>query len=418
MGVELRKDLEVAVEPEFGYMKERGSGDRNIVSVMSQILIAVALYEICYYLFYRQANSCQGDLGTYISDLTAHIRYGIDGIGYSLLYKVIGFFVKHFGTSGVAALESSMIVLTWYFGKRLIDRIAGYRSIVSIYASLGLIFLAAIHVQGRNYFMYEEFVVTQPWHNITFIGMRLLAILTIYYFIDLYRNYQSETIRKNYILVSGFLFLSAYVKPNFFISFSFALLIVIVIDFLGDPERFKNFRKYFMLGSTVFPACVILYIQSLDLYPSGLEGDAGTETSGVAITWFRGILGCSLGHVLINVFLSLAFPIIVFVFNKGGDKVSRYICLLYVVSFGVANLFQETGPRQYHGNFFWGMFCAGYLLFLFAISLFIKNWKERVPRGSKASIVYKAAGTVLFVCHALSGFGYFRLLLRGAYFGV
>ena len=385
-----------------------------------QASIAIALYLVCYHLFYGQANSLRGDLGTYVSDLTAHIRYGIDGIGYSLLYKIVGFFVKHFGTAGVASFESAMVVLTWYFGKRLIERIAGFRSIMSAYASLGLIFLAAIHVPGtgRDYFFYEEFVVTQPWHNITFIGMRLLAVLTIYYFIDLYNNYQRKTVWKNYVLTTGFLFLSAYVKPNFFISFSFALLIVIILVFLGDPERWKRLWKYFMLGSTVFPACIILYVQSLDLYPSGLEGDAGTETSGVAITWFKGILGCTLSHVLTNVFLSLAFPIIVFTFNKGGDRISRYICLLYVVSFGVANLFQETGPRQYHGNFFWGMFCAGYLLFLFAISLFIKNWKERVPRGSKASIVYKAAGTVLFVCHALSGFGYFRLLLRGAYFGV
>lgn len=392
----------------------------NFISVFSEIFIAVALYLVCYHLFYGQANSIHDELGTYISDLTAHIRYGIDGIGYSLLYKVIGYFVKHFGTSGVAALESSMIVLTWYFGRRLIDRVAGYRSVVSIYASLGLIFLAAIHVPGtgRDYFFYEEFVVTQPWHNITFIGMRLFAILTIYYFIDLYGNYQRETMWRNYALVSGFLFISAYIKPNFFISFSFALLIVLVLDFLMDPGRWKRIPKYFMLGSTVFPSCIILYVQSLDLYPSGLEGDAGTETSGVAITWFRGILGCSLGHVLTNVSLSLAFPIIVFVFNKGGDRTSRYICLLYIVSFAVANMFQETGPRMNHGNFFWGMFCAGYFLFLFAISLFLKNWRERVPHGFKAAAVYRLTCLGLFACHVLSGIGYFRLLSRGAYFGV
>ena len=388
--------------------------------MFSEIFIAVALYLVCYHLFYCQANSSQGELGTYVSDLTAHIRYGIDGIGYSILYKVIGFFVRHFGTSGVAAMESAMIVLTWYFGRRLIDRIAGYRSVVSIYASLGLIFLAAIHVPGagRDYFFYEEFVVTQPWHNITFIGMRLFAILTICYFIDLYKNYQSVTKWKNYLLVSLFLFISAYIKPNFFISFSFALLIVIIIDFLMDRERWKRLTKYFMLGSTVFPACAILYIQSLDLYPAGLEGDAGTETSGVAITWFRGILGCTLGHVLTNVGLSLAFPIIVFAFNKGGDKISTYICLLYLVSFGVANMFQETGPRMYHGNFFWGMFCAGYLLFLFAISLFLRNWRERVPHGFKAAAVYRITCLGLFICHVLSGIGYFRLLSRGSYFGV
>lgn len=408
---------EIKLKSETAYRKGIGSWRANFVSVYSQILIAAALYLICYHLFYGQASRSAGALGTYLSDLTAHIIFSTKGTGYSLLFRIIGFLVNHFGPAGVAVLESSMVVLTWYFGKRLIDRIVGYSSVVSLYASLGLIFLACIHVPGRTYLIYEVFVVTQPWHNITFIGMRLLAVLTIYFFIDLYKNYHTKIIWKNYVLTSSFLFLSACVKPNFFISFSLALFIVIVIDFLRTPERRKRVWEYLILGSMVFPTCIILYVQSLVLYPSGIGGGGNPGTSGITLIWFRDLWGCSISQLLTNVFLSLAFPITVFLFNKGGDKISRYICLLYLVSFVIANLFEETGPRWNDGNFFWGMFCAGYFLFLFAISLFLKNWNV-CDTNKKTTVVYKFVCVILFACHVVSGFCYFLLLSLGASFHV
>ena len=213
------------MKPEIEYIKNKELRCRNIISVFSQILIAVALYVVCYHLFYRQSI---GGPGNYQSDLPLHISAGIKGESYSFLIKLVGIIATNVGNEGVAAFESGMVVLTWYFAKRLIDRISGFQSVISIYASLGLIFLTNIHLSIFDYY-YSERVVSQPWHNITYIGMRLFAVLTIGCFIDLYKNYMSKILWKNYCFVLFFLLISACVKPNFFISFSAALLVALIV---------------------------------------------------------------------------------------------------------------------------------------------------------------------------------------------
>ena len=115
----------------------------NVIYYVSQVIIAIALFAVCYRLFYHQAI---GGPGNFESDLPLHVAFALDGSGYSALYTVIGIIARHFGNEGVAALESAMVVLTWHFAGRLIDKISGFSSIVSLYVSLGLIFLANIHL--------------------------------------------------------------------------------------------------------------------------------------------------------------------------------------------------------------------------------------------------------------------------------
>lgn len=251
-----------------------GKGGRKhcIIYVFNLTVIAVALYWLCYNLFCREAVRYAGALGNYASDLPQHISFGLSGQGYSLLYKIIGLLAGTFGTESVCAFESLLVVLTWYFAARLIEKISGFYSTVSLYVSLGLIFLTTINIPGIYSFYYINSIITQPWHNITYIGMRLFAVLTIFFFTDLYRSYPSQICLKDYLPVSLFLFLSACMKPNFLLSFSLALLIVLIADFAKDSRRAQNLRKYVIMGSTVFPSIAVLYLQSRSLYPAGIGG--------------------------------------------------------------------------------------------------------------------------------------------------
>lgn len=317
----------IVVKPEIEYIKNKELRCRNIISVFSQILIAVALYVVCYHLFYRQSI---GGPGNYQSDLPLHISAGIKGESYSFLIKLVGIIATNVGNEGVAAFESGMVVLTWYFAKRLIDRISGFQSVISIYASLGLIFLTNIHLSIFDYY-YSERVVSQPWHNITYIGMRLFAVLTIGCFIDLYKNYMSKILWKNYCFVLFFLLISACVKPNFFISFSAALLVALIVDFIKHEKTIENLRKYFIIGSVVFPSCAVLFIQSRVLYPSGFAGGNATD-SGIQLVWFADFFNIGIGKGILKIFLCLSFPAIVFIVNKGGDTASRFVGLFFLVS--------------------------------------------------------------------------------------
>ena len=119
----------------------------NIIYAFSLAVIAVALFAVCCRLFYHQSI---GGEGNFLSDLPLHISFALGNSGYSALYIVIGIIARHFGNEGVAVLESAMVVLTWYFAARLLEKISGFGSIVSLYASLGVIFLTNIHL--TNYF--------------------------------------------------------------------------------------------------------------------------------------------------------------------------------------------------------------------------------------------------------------------------
>ena len=106
----------------------------NVIYYVSQVIIAIALFAVCYRLFYHQA------------------------IG--------GPVARHFGNEGVAALESAMVVLTWHFAGRLIDKISGFSSIVSLYVSLGLIFLANIHLPIFDAFYMMGFYILGGYYQI------------------------------------------------------------------------------------------------------------------------------------------------------------------------------------------------------------------------------------------------------------
>lgn len=388
----------------------------NIIYYVSQVIIAIALFAVCCRLFCMQAYEYPGALGNHVSDLPAHIRFGIEGRGYSLLYIIIGVLARTFGYEAVCVFESVLVVLTWYCAVRLIEKVSGFYSIVSLYVSLGLIFLTTINLPGIYGFYYTGSIITQPWHNITYIAMRLFAVLTVSCFIDLYKNYPGCVRLRDYALVSIFLFLSACMKPNFLVSFSLALLIVLIVDFAKDRRRWENLRNYVIIGSTVFPSLAVLYLQSRILYPQGIGG--GEETSGLALAWFPGFFSQGVGTTVLKLILCLAFPVIVLAMNKGGSRMDRFIVLLYLVSFAIVNLLHETGPRQNHGNFYWCIYGAGYLLFLISASLFLKNWREGFPEGRKSALVYKISCAALFACHVISGLFYFNLLLRGSGYGI
>lgn len=383
----------------------------NTVSVFSQILIAVALYGLCYHLFYMQSIQEGGIIRDFFSDLPLHISAGIKGESYSFLTRTAGIVAINFGNEGVAAFESGLIVLTWYFARLLIEKITGFRSVISIYAALALIFLTNIHLPVFDYY-YKERFISQPWHNITYIGMRLFAVLAIFYFIDLYKNYRERILWKNYFCILLLLLLSAGSKPNFFISFSAALFIALVVDFVRDDRRIENLKKYFIIGSTVFPSCVVLFLQTRILYPSGVSGQSG-ET-GIMLVWFSNFFEIGIGMGIIKLFVCLTFPAVVFLVNKGGDRAGRFIVLYFLVSFFIAYVFQESGARKNDGNFFWGIRCAGYILFLFAFSYFIKNWKEGVPEKKVASVIYKILCVILVIAHIYSGLTYFNIIRQGA----
>ena len=101
-------------------------------------------------------------------------------------------------------------------------------------------------------------------------------------------------------------------------------------------------------------------------------------------------------------------------FGRNHDKVTVGTIVKYVKDHGL----WEDGPRQSHGNFLWGLYITGYILYLYVYAMFIRNVREYRSGGAartKGARVYLIAGFILMVLHIASGLYYFRGIIMGEY---
>ncbi len=390
-----------------------GNAERSSKNRMRgwRILLGVLLFGACFFLFYKQAYS---DGTVYGSDLPDHIAFAREGSSYSALYYLMGALLKIVPHDWIAAaLEALLVVLTWCAARRFVMKYSDLPEPVCTGVSFAVLFLCSLYVPVLSPWFYRLGYVTQPWHNITYIGMRLFAVMTMYCFVDTFRHYQERIDRKNWILISAFLAASTAVKPNFLMCFSMALLVFLLKDFAEETARqgfrIQNLKKYVIMGCVVLPSLLILGLQGIILY-GGADNTSGISFGMQASSFMPGKRA-----VLVGLLKALPFPALVCFYNRGkSDKARHFFCMMYLFAFLTGMLFQETGERAIAGNFMWGMYVAGYLMFLFLIPEYLSTvmgWRDR--EKTAAQKLYAVCGSVLLFWHFSSGLAYFIRLLMG-----
>ena len=281
------------------------------IVLICKVIIGILLFSLFTFLFYRQAINYGG---RYASDLPAHIGFAVNGDGYSLLYFTIGLILKIIPNYlPVAALESLMIIGCWLVAEKVITKYFHLDNMTAMLISTGLLFLTSIYVPYIAPFFYTGGIITQPWHNITYLGMRVFAVITIYYFLEIFQTYQEQMRFLDWAKIATPLALATSVKPNFLIAFSFTLLLFLLIDFFKGKMTKKKFVNTIIIGTTVFPSCFILLLQSFILFSPGDSGEA----SGIMITLFGSeFLQAGLFAVVQKLVRALAFPVLVFIYNR------------------------------------------------------------------------------------------------------
>lgn len=176
------------------------------------------LFGILTTLFYRQAIQYNG---MYRSDLPIHIRFAVEGDGYSILYFLMGvIFDLTKSVFFIALLESLMIIITWLFTARLIQyMIRGISHVKACIFGLPIVFLTGIYIPVIYERFYKQQLITQPYHNITYYGMRLFAVCVMIIFVKLFDTYLERIKWSDWCLLSLSLVLATMIKPNFFCSF-------------------------------------------------------------------------------------------------------------------------------------------------------------------------------------------------------
>lgn len=384
---------------------------KNRAIDIAKIAYVGLIFLTAVYLFYNQGVT--PDRTIFLSDLPDHVAFAMTGDSYSFMYLIMGILLKlpRGRMFAIAAFAALLVVgagwITYLLLKKMMPE---NKKNLAFFIAFSLLFLTSIYLPGIYEKFYWNTFAAQPWHNITYIGMRFFALWTMYSFFEVYENYLEGIGVKQWIKIAVPLLLGTAIKPNFLLSFAFALLAILIIDyvkhFLEHKRLFdQTFWNIVKMGTVVFPACFALLVQAVILYGPSESGEA---TSSVIITWGATLLKDGLYVLVMKTVCSLAFPIFVYVCNrKDFDKKINFTYLMFLVTFIQVHMLDEAGARANHGNFTWGIYNAVYIMFIYAIGCFVQN------ANIKDKKVETMVGWGMLALHLISGITYYVILLQG-----
>ena len=377
----------------------------NAILILWTILLTVFFS----FLFSRQAISYNNE---YASDLPALIDAAVKGKNASMLFFVIRRLLEltHDFLYAIALFEGLIAALTWTFTALYIEKYYSFKRWAAMLCALFPMFLTSVPVPlFRKYF--ADSLVAQPWHNITYLAMRLFAVPALYFFMEMYRICQEEKriSLKHWVLACGFLSLSTNINPGFFMVFSVTLLIFLLKDLL---EKRSSLKDIILMGSAAVPSFILICVQYalLKMQDSGYHINVGISAlflqDGARAFVMRFVTG-------------LFLPVLVLWFNR--KRLTRsviFVYAAYAVSIIEAVFLTESGERLYLGGFMWGMYAFAFLLYMLILPLMAENVCEYIRgRGWQKSDIrqnaYIVIVCVLVIAHAVSGMQYYHILLRG-----
>lgn len=278
-------------------------------------------------------------------------------------------------------------------------------------ASFCVLFSGPIYLPVVSPHFYSETWSKYAWHSPTEMAMVLFSIVSIYFFVKIYDEYFESVSFKQWIALALAVLLSAWAKPNFMIAFAPVLLLILIADLFRRREYslWYRFKRIVVLGSAMFPAGMFTILLSF------LEFSGDNSDNGIAIN--IGYFIKQMEHPVAAIICSLAFAILVLTFNykKLRDIVYQVSTGVFLAGSAEYLILTETGRRLKHGNFAWGRQIGEYLLFLYAIALFIKNIRDEEFLSNKPKLrkVYITCGAVLLTAHVICQLVYVQYIIRG-----
>lgn len=378
--------------------------DKAVVFVIGLLTICVMV------LFYRQATEYQG---LYFSDLPNHIKFGQEGIGYSLADRIFGVLMRlPGGYLLIAATLTCCVVLNGYVGY-LFLKLMLKRNKVEISAfvlwgcSFLLMFEASVYLYHIFPYFYMKSYSTQPWHNATYIFMRLFGTMALILYFHIEEHYLENISIKEWLGFAVCLTLVNAFKPNFIVVFAPMMLIMLVRDFV--KLHGKRVMQMIKFGCAVLTSLLVLIFEAKVLYPKG--GESGLE---IGVQHFVEFLSSPV--TLLQLLCSLSFPLLIAGIGlKKKENMYFLKCtwMMYIIGILEYKLIWETGPREKAGNMAWGFMFGAYAVFLASVAKLLA-WTKNEKKCSG----YLIASWTLLGLNILSGLMYFGVLLFGGYYAI
>lgn len=377
------------------------------LKILIIIGILLIIFVSCCYLFFHQAT------GNFTSDLASHIGAALNPNSSSYtITKPIYFIIYHYlyGNFGISIFLAGIIIFTIFVSYKLLRLYSKKTNwfILFLFAIL-INFIIAIRIKAITPSWNFGLQEATEWHNSTFICMKFLGILVVYYYFIIDSNYLKKMNIKNYIIFTILLILVNLTKPSFILIFAPAMLVALIIDFIKNKKNFNNLRQIILFGIPVLISCLILLYQYKVLY-------TGDDNSGIALG-FMNILKLYHPYPLISILQSIAFPLYILINNFKAeikDRKNYFAWLMWGAGITEYLFLEETGPRALDGNFDFGVCFSLIILFISSIIILLENRKD-FKRLIYKYIYYFVAFSLLLL-HIIFGLIYFYRLMNGAYY--
>lgn len=381
----------------------------DITAYILFALCTVATFAVSWRLFYLQFT--HGDGSVYSSDLGSHVSSALSGNGYSLMATIFRLFYK-LAPNGLSltfsmALITALTALVAMWCMRIILRQMGVKKygVLYMFAGVAALFMSSVYIPQYYPWYYDNSFGTQPWHNSTFLLMRLVGTLVVAVYLKMEETYLKKIDWKDAVAFIVLLTLVNYAKPNFIIAFAPMMLIYLIADFIKG--RGKGTVQMIKFGMCVIASLWVLLVQQKMLYP-------GDDDSGIGFTldYIKEFFSHKL--TVVCLICGLAFPLFVsllMLIKKTRLGALGKMWVMFAVSMLERLFVIETGPRREHGNFCWGSRVCAYYLFIASFAALVGLYKNK-----KIGKLTFALGVAVFLLHIVSGLFYFKRLLEGDFY--
>ncbi|MCG3210497.1 MAG: hypothetical protein FOGNACKC_04128 [Anaerolineae bacterium] len=241
------------------------------------------------------------------------------------------------------------------------------------------------------------------WHNSTTIFLMPFALGLFWVS---YQNLVIPSLRRN-IVILLLVIANILVKPSFF----FVFMLVYPLMLLGQAGGLR--RSFWPNLIPVAVGVIFLAAEYYLIYLIG-AGNVHTESGGVKFGPFS-VWAHYSPNIALSILVSTLFPVVYLAFywrELLKNLLLRYAVVLFVVGVLIMALLSETGPREFHGNFFWQAYVTNYIQFVAVAVLFVGKLINSKMLGARFLLILGAFGLQVF-----AGLAYLtRFFFTGSYF--
>lgn len=220
-------------------------------------------------------------------------------------------------------------------------------------------------------------------------------------------------LKKYYVCLAFFLFLSAMAKPTFAEVFIPAVALCMLVTWIlrigrKDGSAKPYFRHCLYTFYCAIPTLIYIFAQFAAYFLlGGSYGDGGS----LMITKFLEVWKMYSENVVLSIVFSLAFPLFMVLIDPAHflkTDVGRLPLACLVIGFFEAAFLGEEGPKLSHGDFMWPVMSA--MLLTYTVSTLRLMVLEKKQNDTRAKTALLSVAWFLFCLHTLAGILIFKNL--------